>query len=217
VALIEYAEAYALQTRLVKAKNDRVVTPQIVLFVEHPPVFTLGKRGGKENLTVSESFLGESGIRLVQVERGGNITFHGPGQLVIYPIVHLRSERLSVVQYVYNLEEIMIRTVGEWGIAAGRKDKDRGVWVRNRKIGSVGIAVRRGVSFHGASLNVTVSMEPFQWMHPCGLKQIGTTSVENELGKAVSMDQVRLAARKHFMRVFDADMETISIEELKRL
>ena len=215
--LIEYADAWALQTGLVQAKNDGMIAAHIVLFVEHPPVFTLGKRGGKENLKVTESFLKESGIRIVQVERGGNITFHGPGQLVMYPIVDLRVEKLSVVDYVQNLEEVMIRTAAEWGISAQRKDKNRGVWVRNSKIGSVGVAVRRGVSFHGASLNVNVSLEPFRWMHPCGLKHIGTTSIEKELSGTVSMNRVRDAAKKHFGGVFNAEMETISIEELKRL
>jgi lipoate-protein ligase B len=217
VPLIDYADAYSLQTRLVKAKNDGVVKPHLVLFVEHPPVFTLGKRGGKENLKVSESFLQESGIRLVQVERGGNITFHGPGQLVIYPIVNLRTEKLSVVEYVHNLEEVMIRTVAGWGIAARRDDKNRGAWVQNSKIGSVGIAVRRGVSFHGASLNVNVSLKPFQWMNPCGLTQIGVTSVERELGEAVSMARARHAARTHFMQVFKAEMEAVGLEHLQEI
>ena len=216
-ARIEYADAWKLQTVLVDLKYRGLLEENLVLFVEHPPVFTLGRRGGKENLKVTEAFLTQSGIKMVQVERGGDITFHGPGQLVIYPIVNLRSARLSVVEYVQYLEEVMIRTVADWGVSARRNDRNRGVWVRENKIGSVGIAVRRGVAFHGASLNVNVSLEPFGWMHPCGLKDIGVTSLENERSERVSMNQVRHQAKKHFMQIFGAEMTSVSMEQVEKL
>ena len=217
LTVMAYAEAWALQTGLIQAKTLGAVTENLVLFVEHPPVFTLGRRGGRENLKVTEEFLTESGIQIVHVERGGNITFHGPGQIVIYPILDLRSAALSVVDYVHHLETVMIQTVDEWGISARRKDKDRGVWVGNRKIGSLGIAVRRGVAFHGGSLNVNVDLEPFQWIHPCGLKNIGVTSLKTELGKTVPMNRIRDQVRKHFMQVFDVEMSCIPMDRLHEM
>ena len=212
---IDYAVAWEIQTGLIQAKNEGVIKDDLILFAEHPPVFTLGRRGGMENLMVTESFLKKSGIQIFHVERGGNITFHGPGQLVVYPIVNLRASKLSVVEYVGNLEAVIIRSVSEWGINAQRKDKNRGIWVRNRKIGSVGVAVRRGIAFHGVSLNVSISLDPFQWMHPCGLKNIETTSMEKELSKPLSLKPVRQTVKKHFMQVFNVDMVATDVQYLQ--
>jgi lipoate-protein ligase B len=150
-----------LQLRLVEARIQGQMTQDILLLLEHPPVFTLGKRGGRENLLVSEDVLVQSGIPIVQIERGGNITFHGPGQLVVYPIVHLPSFGLGVVDMVERLEELMIRTCAAWDVSAGRNALNRGAWVGLKKIGSIGIAVRRGVSFHGLALNVNLDLKPF--------------------------------------------------------
>jgi lipoate-protein ligase B len=214
---IDYEAAWELQTGLVQAKYEGIIKDDLILFAEHKPVFTLGRRGGLENLMVTESFLNESGIQVFRVERGGNITFHGPGQLVVYPIVNLRASKLSVVGYVGNLEEVMIRSVSDWGIAAQRKDKNRGIWVGRRKIGSVGVAVRRGVAFHGVSLNVNISLAPFQWMHPCGLKNVETTSMENELAKPLSLKQVRQTVQKHFMQIFNVDMAATDVQHLEHM
>jgi lipoate-protein ligase B len=211
----EYKEAWHLQSNLVDAKYNKILHKNVVLLLEHPPVFTLGRRGGLNNLSVSENFLKKAVIPVIQVERGGNITFHGPGQLVMYPIINLQAAKLSVVHYVENLEEVMIRTAADWGITAVRNPLNRGVWVGNNKLGSIGIAIRRGICFHGMALNVNTSLEPFQWINPCGLRNTGITSMECELSRNVSMKRVRERIKHHLEAVFDVALIMTSLEKLK--
>jgi lipoate-protein ligase B len=206
---IGYKEAWELQLDLVAARKAGHVS-DVILLVEHPPVFTLGRRGGRENLAVSEEFLKERGIPIVHVERGGNITYHGPGQLVGYPIMDLHAAGLSVTDYVGSLEDVMIRTAAHWGVRAGRNRLNRGIWVGNSKLGSIGIAIRRGISFHGFAFNVNLSLEPFSWINPCGLQGIGVTSMELELGHELPMNEVREQLRCNFEAVFG--VELVSIE-----
>ena len=167
-----------------------------------------------DNLTVSEDLLIDRGIPVIQVERGGDITFHGPGQLVIYPIIDLASARLGVADYVTMLEEVVIRIASAYGITAGRNSLNRGIWVGNRKLGNVGIAVRRGITFHGVALNVSLSLEPFTWINPCGLKGIGITSLEKELGRKVSVETVRSELKRHFETVFGIELVMTDIQGL---
>lgn len=210
----EYREAWYLQSNLVAALKNKIINNNIILLLEHPSVFTLGRRGGLNNLSVPENFLEKAGIPVIQVERGGNITFHGLGQLVIYPIIDLQLARLTVVDYVENLEEVMIRTAAEWGIKAARNPLNRGVWVGNNKLGSIGIAVRRGICFHGMALNVNISLEPFEWIHPCGLQDVGVTSMERELACKLSMKQIRETIKCHLKAVFDVNLMMTRLEEL---
>lgn len=199
---VNYRDAWKLQTDLVAARWEQRLDTDVVLLLEHPPVFTLGRRGGMENLTIPEDVLKERGIPVIQVERGGDITYHGPGQLVIYPIIDLASARLGVTDYVGMLEEVIIQVAADWGITAGRNPLNRGVWVGNSKLASIGIAVRRGVSFHGVALNVNLGLEPFDWIHPCGLRGIGMTSLKKELGHSVPMDDVTTAVHRHLEEIF---------------
>lgn len=212
---IEYREAWDLQSSLVTARRDGTIDTDIVFLLEHLPVFTLGRRGGEENLMVSGAFLEKSGIPVIQVERGGDITFHGPGQLVVYPIVDLREAKLTVVDYVFDLEEIMIKTAADWGVTAERNPVNRGIWVGNNKLGSIGIAIRRGISFHGFAFNVNLSLKPFGWIQPCGLQGIGMTSIEQELSHKVSMNQVREAVMRHIEAVFEVELVNTSLSELQ--
>jgi lipoate-protein ligase B len=211
---IGYREAWTLQTDLAAARWEKRLDTDLVLLLEHPPVFTLGRRGGMGHLTVSEDLLANRGIPVIQVERGGDITFHGPGQLVIYPIIDLASARLGVADYVGMLEEVIIRAAADGGVTAGRNPLNRGAWVGNRKLGSIGIAVRHGISFHGVALNVNLSLEPFDWIHPCGLKGIGMTSLRKELGRSVPMDDVRQDVKHHLEDVFGIELAITTIEEL---
>jgi lipoate-protein ligase B len=199
---IDYREAWQLQTELVAARKERILQSDIVLFLEHPPVFTLGRRGGRECLLVSEEFLEKSGIQVVQVERGGNITFHGPGQLVVYPIVDLQAARIKVIDFVSGLEEVMLRTAESWDVAAERNTANRGIWVGPNKMGSLGIAVRRGISFHGLALNINADLTPFSWIQPCGLKNVGMTTMQQQTGCQLSVPEVRAVLKKHFESVF---------------
>ncbi len=159
--LVNYQQVLRLQKELVKVIHEDKIKTNILLVVEHLPVFTLGRRGKLDNLTVTDDFLKEKGISIVQVERGGDITYHGPGQLVVYPIINLRSARISVKDYVERLEEVMIKVAGQWGIIATRNQLNPGIWVDNKKLGSIGIAIRHGLTFHGFALNVNPSLEPF--------------------------------------------------------
>jgi lipoate-protein ligase B len=199
---IDYREAWELQGNLITARKERTLKKDIVLFLEHPSVFTLGRRGGLECLLVSEEFLEKAGVQVIQVERGGNITFHGPGQLVVYPIVDLQTARIKVVDFVNGLEEVMLRTAAHWGITAERNPANRGVWVGPHKMGSIGIAVRRGISFHGLALNVFTDLIPFSWIQPCGLKDVGMTTMQQETTQQISMQQVRAFLKKQFEMVF---------------
>ena len=199
---IDYDEAWKLQSAIVDARNNAILRENIILVLEHPAVFTLGRRGGAENLLVSETFLEQSGIAVTQVERGGNITYHGPGQAVVYPIVDLEAARISVVDFVNALEEIMLQTVADLGVNAERNAVNHGIWVGNQKLGSIGIALRKGVSFHGLALNVNLDLTPFSWIQPCGLKGIQMTSVKQELSRQVSMSDVQALIRKKFQSAF---------------
>jgi lipoate-protein ligase B len=214
---VDYKKTLELQHDLVAARKTRVLESNILLLLEHPAIFTLGRRGGLENLTVSGEFLDKSGIPVIQVERGGNITYHGPGQLIAYPIIDLEAARLNVDHYVELLEEIMIRTAREFGVQAQRNPLNRGIWIGNNKMGSIGIAIRKGVSFHGLALNVNLSLEPFTWINPCGLENVGITTIEKESKRDVSMQDARQAFINHFATVFEVGLVDAGLDEVERL
>jgi lipoate-protein ligase B len=216
LGMIDYNQAWKLQSDLVAAKANRSNSQDIILFLEHPAVFTLGRRGGRDHLLVSESFLNQSGIPIVQVERGGYITFHGPGQLVVYFIINLEARRLGVTDFVEALEEIMLRTVRTWGLTAQRNKKNPGIWMGNSKMGSIGIALRKGISFHGLALNVNVDLTPFSWIQPCGLPGVSMTSVKQERGQEIPMAVVRNAVKENFKSVLGLDLIDISYSDLQR-
>lgn len=217
VPSMEYREALELQRALVDAKIVATLSQDVLLLLEHPPVFTLGRRGSREHLLVAEPFLESREIGLIHVERGGDITYHGPGQLVGYPIVDLRKGRWKIIDFVGALEEVMIDTVGDWGIKACRNPMNRGVWVGISKIGSVGIAVRRAVSSHGFALNVNTLLEPFSWIHPCGLEGVELTSMKRLLGNEVPMEHVQRAVRLHIQEIFGVELERVSLLDICRL
>ena len=212
-----YSDTWAFQQTLVRAKIEKNFSEDIILLVEHPPVFTLGRRGGIDNLTVSDDFLKTSGVQVIQVERGGDITYHGPGQMVVYPILDLNRQRLGITELVFMLEEIMIRVSESLGVRAVRNSKNRGVWIGDKKLGSIGLAVRKGISFHGMALNVNLSMTPFEWIHPCGLTDTSMTSLEKELPVKPSMPAVRKLTQQHLKDVFGRPLEEISREGLEKL
>ncbi|MCP4105147.1 MAG: lipoyl(octanoyl) transferase LipB [Desulfobacteraceae bacterium] len=212
----EYKEIWDMQLGLATARKENILKTDMVIILEHLPVFTLGRRGGLKNLIVSENFLKNKGIPIVHVERGGDITFHGPGQIVVYPIISLIKAKLKVVEYVEKLEEIMIRTVAAWGIKAERNPVNRGVWVGKNKLGSLGIAVRRGISFHGFALNVNIPLEPFSWINPCGLQGVGITSLSEEINKDVPVIQVQNILKSELEFVFGVALTCTDLSELQR-
>jgi len=211
---LEYRRALELQMQVLQSKIDQPLLEDQLLFVEHLPVFTLGKRGGQENLGVSKEFLRLKHIDIVQTDRGGNITYHGPGQAVLYPIVNLEKNKIGVKDFVNGLEEIMKKTANDFNIDADRNIKNHGIWVGNSKIGSVGISIKKGVSFHGIALNINLDLEPFSWINPCGLSDISMTSLEKEIEKLdahishrtpypLSMEQVKMSFIHHFSSIFN--------------
>ncbi|MEA2059888.1 MAG: lipoyl(octanoyl) transferase LipB, partial [Thermodesulfobacteriota bacterium] len=165
-------------------KNQSEYKENVILMVEHPPVFTVGKRGGKENLVKSETFLKAENMPVIQTGRGGNITFHGPGQLVAYPIVNLRQAGKGIPEFVYLLESVMIEIAAGFKVKADRDKRNHGIWVDKKKIGSVGLTIRRNISFHGLALNVNMDLAPFSWIHPCGMPGVEMTSIEKEVLKS---------------------------------
>ena len=210
----DYQTVRDLQLRLVAA---RLAGEQgdTVLVTEHPPVFTLGRRGSRDHLGVSESFLAGHGIEVVQIERGGDITYHGPGQLVVYPVIRLRSNQLSVTDYVSRLEELMLRLAADCGVISERDSRGRGIWCHGDKLGSVGIAVRHGVTFHGLALNVQTSLLPFSWINPCGLCGVRMTSLGREAGREVPSSEAVRRLPHHLQEVLGWVGE-IGCEELLR-
>ena len=212
---LDYPEALSLQHALVAARRSGSLRKNVLLMLEHPPVFTLGRRGGSENLKVSADFLKDRDIAVVQIERGGNITYHGPGQLIAYVIFDLHTGHDGVEGFVYRLEEVMIRVSKACGVTAVRDQRNRGVWVGNDKLGSVGIAIRRGITYHGLALNVDPCLEHFGWIYPCGLPNAGVTSIRRELARPVSMQRIRRQFKHHFSIVFEATPESISKRRLE--
>ncbi len=219
LGLLEYGRALEIQQQTLAAKIDNPLIEDHLLFVEHPSVFTLGKRGGRENLGVSQEFLRSKGIEVVQTDRGGNITYHGPGQAVFYPIVDLEKNKIGVKEFVHGLEEIMKQTATDFSVHADRDPRNHGIWVNDSKIGSsVGISIRRGISFHGLALNVNIDLEPFSWINPCGLENVCMTSLKRELKKEKdlgstqlipdpiiypSLNQIKQAFITHFSSIFN--------------
>jgi lipoate-protein ligase B len=214
---VDYKEAWDLQRRLVAARKSPTLRQDLFILLEHPSVFTLGRRGGRENLKVTPDFLEKQGIRVFHVERGGNITFHGPGQLVGYGIVDLNAARLTVTDYVEGLEEAMIRTAWAYGVRAERNQTNRGVWVGKAKLGSVGIGIHHGTTFHGFAFNVNTGLEPFSWINPCGLVGVAVTSLKQELGRELAMTEVRASVKASVGSIFDIKLADCSMPFLQAL
>jgi len=195
-ANLDYLAAVRLQERLVALKQQDSLGV-ILLFVEHPHVYTLG-RGGKE-----ANILAAGDIPVYRTSRGGDVTYHGPGQLVVYPIVDLRSKlRKDVHRYVRNLEQSAIQTLADFSITATRRPPHTGIWIDNRKIAAIGVAVRRCITYHGLALNVNTDLGYYQRIIPCGLAWAEVTSIQKELGVKQSLSEVRQRFLDHFADVF---------------
>jgi lipoyl(octanoyl) transferase len=195
----------ALQQKLVELRQRDEIGDQLLL-LEHPPVITLGRGGKLDNLLASPQILESHGVRFFETTRGGDITYHGPGQVVGYPILHLGEGKRDVRKYVTNLEEVLIRTVAEYGITAARIEGRRGIWVGNDKIAAIGVRIARWVTSHGWALNVNTNLEHFRLITPCGLHGTGVTSIERELGRAVPVEEVREILIAKFAEIFEREL-----------
>lgn len=206
LGLIGYSEAYYLQMELLRKRLNGGITDALLL-LEHPPTFTIGKSGKVENVLVSQAELAQNGISLFFVDRGGDVTYHGPGQLVGYPIIDLKSKGGNLHRYVHDLEEVIIRTLNDFSIKACRDESHRGVWVRGEEIAAIGLRVIRWISMHGFALNVKADLDQFKLINPCGLSNGKATSISKILGQDIPMEAVTGRLVAHFSEVFDSQME----------
>ncbi len=209
-----YKRALEFQEQVVREKIEKRPEKDVLILVEHMPVFTIGRHGRRENLLVGDNVLRDRGVEVFHITRGGDITYHGPGQLVVYPIFDLRSPRLPVRDMVFLLEEVMIEIAHRFGLDLCRNPLNRGVWMGDCKVGSVGIAIRRGISYHGLALNICVNKDFFSWINPCGLKGINIGSLEDYASEKIEMREVKRIALDVFSDVFSLEIEGID-ENLK--
>lgn len=213
IDLIDYRRAWDFQREVVAAKVKSDL-PDILILLEHNPVITLGRRGKRQHILATPEVLTVEGIQVYHVERGGLVTYHGPGQIVGYPILNLRNWPRNVSRYIFNLEEVLIRTLGDFEIEGTRNRLNRGVWVGGSKIGSIGVAITRWVTYHGFSLNVSPNMTHYHFITPCGLEGIEITSMRGLLGKEPDLRRVRYAISRHFQQVFEMELVRMDMEEV---
>ena len=200
---VDYGTALELQQQLVADRKESRIADQLLL-LEHPHVITLGRNGHRENLLAADEILERAGISFFPTDRGGDITYHGPGQLVGYPILDLREWKRDVGLYVRGIEQVIIDTLADFGIEAGRIPKLTGVWVGERKVAAIGVHISRWVTSHGFALNVDTDLSYFQYIVPCGLTKPVTSM--RDLGSGADLPEVSRSLAAHFGRVFDCEM-----------
>ncbi len=217
LGLMGYAEAWALQKRLVAARKANAIE-DVLLLCEHPHVITQGRNGKREHLLASEHVLQQKGVEFHATDRGGDITYHGPGQIVGYPILNLGAIRRDVVWYVRMLEEVMIRATLEFGITAERVEGKTGIWVRyenaEEKVAAIGVHISRWVTSHGFAYNVSTDLRYFDLIVPCGIADSKATSLEKLLGRSVRREEIAPRIAKHFGEVFGLELRESSKTEL---
>ncbi len=202
---IPYEDALGLQRETVRRLQTGGKEEALYL-LEHPHVVTRGRNASRSTLLAAPELLAAKGVVLLETDRGGDITYHGPGQLVGYPIVHLEPGRRDIRRYVTDIEEVIIRTLAEFSIVGHRDDVHRGVWIDRRKIASVGIRISRWVTCHGFALNVNTDLSYFSLLVPCGIRNCRMTSMAAELGRSVDITTVKEGVAHAFSRVFDRDL-----------
>lgn len=207
---ISYSEAWERQMELfnsiIKARSEGQPYENRIIFCTHPHVYTIGKHGKQENMLISDDMLSRIGAEVFRIDRGGDITYHGPGQQVCYPILCLEDFKLGLKGYLHQLEEAVIRTCSHYGIKSGRVDGATGVWIdigtpRERKICAMGVRSSHFVTMHGLALNVNTYLRYFDYINPCGFTNKGVTSIEKETGVQVSMDEVRQILAEELLKL----------------
>jgi len=209
LGLINYDAAYAIQ-KMIQAQKMSGQISDVLLLLEHYPTFTMGKSSKLENLLLSPEELSRKGISLFFADRGGDITYHGPGQLTVYPIMDLRNRGRDIGPYVRNLEEMVIQTLDDLSIEGRRNGENVGIWVGGDKIASIGISIRRWVTMHGIALNVNPDLKNFTYINPCGLDGNKVTSISKLLGYDVPIETIGDRIAAHFADIFDVEIELVS-------
>jgi lipoyl(octanoyl) transferase len=207
---VDYGLALALQRKMVALRQQESIG-DVLLLVEHPPVLTLGRNAHREHVVAGDELLTRRGISIFETNRGGDVTYHGPGQLVGYPILHLRgfTPSIGIVEYLRKLEEVLIRTCADFGVLTQRSAGRAGVWTAGtpeKKVAALGVHVSRGVTSHGFALNVTTDLKDFDLIVPCGIRDRGVTSIEAEADSAPSLEDAANQVVRHFGRVFGRQM-----------
>ena len=207
---LDYQAAWQVQleTHAAVASGD---APPTLLLVEHPPVITFGKKGGRRNLLADETFLTSQGFSLYDIERGGDVTYHGPGQLVGYPILPIGRK---VRNYLRNLEAVMVNVLAQYGLESEGSPGYAGVWVGDEKVVAIGVAIKRNVSFHGFAMNVYTNLEHFTYIVPCGLADKGVTSLSKLIGRHVPLEEVKPKLVEEFKKTFDVHIENKERQEV---
>jgi lipoyl(octanoyl) transferase len=203
--VVDYADGLRLQRERVAARKTGAI-PDSLLLLEHPHVYTLGRNAKRGNLLISAEQLAARGAQLFEIDRGGDVTYHGPGQWVGYPILDLAQHRRDIAWYMRSLEEVLIGVAGEYGIEAGRLAGAPGVWVGNEKLAAMGVHISRWVTSHGFAFNVNTDLRYFDWIVPCGLRDKGVTSLQKLMDRRVEMEEVAEKIVRHFGRVFGLEM-----------
>ena len=212
--LIDYKKAWDLQYQIHSLRVNNEIDDTLFL-LEHPNTYTLGKTANIENLISDENFLEKNSISVFNIDRGGDITYHGPGQLVGYPIINLSDWYQDSHKYLRALEEVIIKVCNEYGITAARNEKYTGVWVGDSKIAAIGIKISRWVTMHGFAFNVNTDLSLFNGIIPCGISDKAVTSLEKELGVSIKVSEVKEKVITHFQEVFN--YESIIIDEIRNL
>ena len=207
LGVVRYRDALALQRSLVQERRAGRV-PDLLLLLEHPPVITLGVRGdgGRSNIVATDQRLAELGVEISDTGRGGDVTYHGPGQIVGYPILDLQPDRCDVHRYVRDIEEVMIRACAEYGLSAGRLTGMTGTWIGSDKIGAIGVRIARWITSHGFAFNVNTNLDHFSLIVPCGISQRGVTSLQKATGRPVPLADVEDLLTRHFGEVFEREV-----------
>jgi len=208
---VEYEDGLRLQEQLVGERQEGRI-PDQVLTLEHPHVFTLGRRANAGNILIDAQAQRRFGVQVFESVRGGDVTYHGPGQIVVYPILALPPGRQDVVRYVRDLEQVMIRTLAGFGIEAGQIEGLSGTWVGPRKIGAIGVRMSRWVTSHGIALNVNTDLRYFDLIVPCGIRDHGVTSMQRELGRPIELETVRTALLHELAQMFDLQLEPRAVD-----
>ncbi|MBI2485746.1 MAG: lipoyl(octanoyl) transferase LipB [Deltaproteobacteria bacterium] len=209
---LDYSSGLCFQDELRRrALSNGDKSKGFLLLCDHKPVITVGRFGKEDNILGSRDDLKKYGIEIYRTERGGDVTFHGPGQLVGYPIINLRDFKLGVKSYVHLLEETIIRVLKDFDIEGERIEKYPGVWIGKEKIAAIGVHVKKHITAHGFALNVNTNLSYFSLIVPCGIRNMGVTSIEKVLGKDIPLEQVALGFVKEFGRVFRSNLKCISL------
>src|SRR5215217_9626325 len=215
--VVPYDEARRLQKELERARHERRI-PDVLLLLEHPPVYTKGRRSTVDELPMGEEWYRRQGIDVVDTDRGGRVTYHGPGQLVGYPIVSLRPYGDDVHEYIRRMERVIVGALGDWGIEAEVVDGLTGVWTpERRKIGSIGVHVSRGVTTHGFAINVNNDLQPFEWIVPCGIEACRMTSLTRELGAEQDLHGFATTVSERFGEIYGRAPREVASAQLSEL